>query len=393
MASCIDVTEQKRMREELQRSQRMESLSLFAAGIAHDFNNFLTSFFVGIELIKKELPPRTPGQEYLAIVMSVFSRAKDLTHRLLAFAKGGSPVRKLLNVYDVVRESCALSLSGSRIQHNVAVDEDTWLVEADANQLSQVFNNIIINARQAMLDHGTVDITIRNCRIPEGGDGALPRGEYVEVLFRNDGPGIPEDVLPRIFDPFFTTKQEGSGLGLATSYAIIKNHGGHISAASLPGQGASFRVLLPALREVKAEGEQELSAEAAPGEGRVLLMDDEEAICNLVKAILTRAGYRVSTASNGQEALRAYRQAAAAHQPFDLAILDLTIRGGMGGEETLAELRTVDPHVAAIASSGYSDTAILSQMKAHGFLGVLPKPYLSHELLSTVRAVISERSQ
>jgi PAS domain S-box-containing protein len=391
MVSCLDVTEQKRMREELQRSQRMESLSLFAAGIAHDFNNLLTGLFVGIELIRKELPPRTPGQEYLAVVMSVFSRARDLAHHLLAFAKGGSPVRKKLNASVVVKESCALSLSGSRIQHNVVVDKNLWLIEADANQLSQVFNNIIINARQAMDDHGTMDITVRNCPAPEGGDGALPPGEYVEIHFKNDGPGIPSDVLPRIFDPFFTTKKEGSGLGLATSYAIIKNHGGHINAASPPGHGVSFRVWLPALREAIEERSKEVPPEETAGEGRVLLMDDEESICKLAKAILIKAGYRVSTASNGQEALRAYRQAVASRQPFDLAILDLTIRGGMGGEETLAELRTVNPHIAAIASSGYSDAVVLSRMKELGFLGVLPKPYLAHELLSTVKAMTTPR--
>ncbi len=389
MASCVDVTEQKRMREELQRSQRMESLSLFAAGIAHDFNNLLTGLFVGMELIRTEIPPHTAGEKYLAVVMSAFSRAKDLTHRLLAFAKGGSPVRKRVSVSDVVRESCALSLSGSRIQHTIQAEKDLWVVEADPNQLSQVFNNIIINARQAMDDGGTVDIIVRNCVVCEGGDSTLPPGEYVEIQFKNNGPGIPDDILPRIFDPFFTTKQQGSGLGLATSYAIIKNHGGQISAASLPGQGPCFRVWLPALKEVEVEAEQGLAAVATAGEGRILLMDDEEAICDLVKAILAKAGYSVSTASNGQEAIRAYHQAAAAHQPFDLAILDLTIRGGMGGEETLTELRAMDPHIAAIASTGYSDVAMLSRMKAHGFLGVLPKPYLSHELLSTVKAVIT----
>jgi CheY-like chemotaxis protein len=288
-----------------------------------------------------------------------------------------------------VRESCTLSLSGSRIRHNVAVERDPWLVEADANQLSQVFNNIIINARQAMLDHGTVNITIRNCRLREGGEGTLPQGEYVEILFQNDGPGIPDDVLPHIFDPFFTTKKEGSGLGLATSYAIIRNHGGDISASSLPGHGASFRIRLPALEEVKVEAEHDLPAEATAGEGRVLLMDDEETISDLVGAILTRAGYEVATASNGRDAIKTYRQAAAAHQPFDIVILDLTIRGGMGGEETLAELRAANPHVAAIASSGYSDESMLSRMKERGFLGVLPKPYLTHELLSTVKAVIA----
>jgi PAS domain S-box-containing protein len=389
MASCIDVTEHRHMREELQRSQRMESLSLFAAGIAHDFNNLLTGFFAGVELIKKELPPGTPGQEYLSIVMSVFSRARDLTQRLLAFAKGGASVRKKISVADVVKESCSFSLSGSRIRHTIVMDKDPWLIEADASQLSQVFTNIIVNARQAMGDQGTVDITVRNCRIAEAATGSLRPGEYVEISFMDSGPGIPQDVLPRIFDPFFTTKKEGSGLGLATSYAIIRNHGGHISASSTAGHGASFIIWLPALSDMKEDVTPVVAPEAARGEGRVLLMDDEEAICRLATSILSRAGYSVFSVSNGRDALQAYRQAVAAHQPFDLAILDLTIRGGMGGEETLAELRTMNPRIAAIASSGYADSGMLTQMKEHGFLGVLPKPYLAHELLSIVKAVIT----
>ncbi len=391
MASCIDVTEQKRMREELQRSQRFESLSLFAAGIAHDFNNLLTGLFVGLELLKDDLPPRSPTRDHFPIVMSVFTRARDLTQRLLAFSKGGSPVRKKLKVSDVVRESCALSLSGSHVRHTVEEDDGVPLVEADANQLSQVFNNIIINSRQAMGDHGTLAITLRNCPLTEESVGTLPSGSYVAIRFDDTGPGIPEAIIGRIFDPFFTTKKEGSGLGLATSYAIVKNHGGHIAAASNPGGGASFTVWLPALREGKVEVEAQPPGPAVSGVGRILLMDDERAILTLTKHTLVNAGYEVSTACNGEEAVALFRQGVADRRPYDLCILDLTIRGGMGGVETLTALRAIAPETAALASSGYADAGMVSQIRKNGFLGLLPKPYLAHELLSTVTAAIGRK--
>jgi two-component system, cell cycle sensor histidine kinase and response regulator CckA len=388
MASGIDVTEQKRMREELQRSHRMESLSLFAAGIAHDFNNLLTGLFVGLELIRDDLPPQGIAREQYGVIMSVFTRARDLTQRLLAFSKGGVPVQKKLAVADVVRESCALSLSGTRIHHELTVDKDAWLVMADASQLSQVFTNIIINARQAMGDQGRLDIAVGNRSLAEGGVEALPAGEYVSIQFTDNGPGIPETAVDRIFDPFFTTKKEGSGLGLATSYAIVKNHGGCIVASSRPQGGASFTVWLPACGERRQESHEEAAPPATGGDGRILLMDDEEAILKLARQILARAGYEVAIAATGEDALALHRKAVAAHKPFDLVILDLTIRGGMGGMETLAALQEITPRLPAIASSGYTDGDVIDKVKENGFLGLLPKPYRAHELLSTVKATM-----
>jgi PAS domain S-box-containing protein len=392
MASCIDISEQVRMREELQRAQKLESLSLFAAGIAHDFNNLLTGMFNGLELVKDCLPEKSPAQDQFEMTVSVFERARDLTKRLLAFAKGGSPIRRKLKVADVVRESCALSLSGSRIRHTVTVTENPWLVEADANQLSQVFNNIILNARQAMEDQGLLDISIANRSLSADVVGALPAGDYVVINFRDTGPGIPENAIPRIFDPFYTTKKEGSGLGLVTSYAIVKNHGGHIGVTSQVGAGASFEVWLPGLRKWEQERPPAPIPETTRGFGRILLMDDEVTIRKLAEHLLVKAGYVVSTAADGREAIEIYRRAMEEGSPFDLVVLDLTIRGGMGGEEALAKLKMFDPRVAAIASTGYSEESTLSRVKQHGFLGLLPKPYRSHELLSTVKAAVTRKA-
>jgi len=388
MASCLDVTEQLRMREALLRAQKMESLSLFAAGIAHDFNNLLTGLFAGLELMKDALPETGPARDQFQVALSVFSRARELTQRLLAFSKGGTPARKRVAVDEVVRESCAISLSGSPISCEVNVEAGLWPVEADAGQMSQLFNNIILNAKQAMADRGRLDIEIGNLRITEGSAVMPPPGDYVTARIRDTGPGIPRELVARIFDPFFTTKKEGSGLGLATSYAIVKSHGGHIEAFSREGNGATFQIWLPALRETGQEEGKGPVQEPARGEGRILLMDDEESILTFTKIILGKAGYEVSTASCGEEALPIFRQAAASDRPIDLAILDLTIRGGMGGEETLAAIRSIDPHAAAIASTGYSDQEALSRARRQGFLGLLPKPYLAHEMLSTVKAAI-----
>jgi two-component system, cell cycle sensor histidine kinase and response regulator CckA len=390
MGSCIDITDQKLMREELQRAQRMESLSLFAAGIAHDFNNLLTGMFAGLQLMGEELPKASSARDSLSIVMSVYSRARDLTQRLLAFAKGGAPMRRKLKVSDLVRESCALSLSGTPLHCTILDEGGDGAIEADPNQLSQVFTNIVINARQAMADQGTLAIAVRRRSITADEPSALSPGDYIAVSFQDSGPGIPDDVAARIFEPFFTTKSTGSGLGLATSYTIVKNHGGLIEVSTRVGAGACFTVWLPVLGEARPEAPREQPQQPSRGTGRVLLMDDEESIRKLGQRILARAGYEVVAAKDGDEAADLARRSAAEMKRFDLAILDLTIRGGMGGEETLAALRAIDPGLPVLASSGYSDVGALDDVKRKGFIGLLPKPYLAHELLSVVKASLGD---
>ncbi len=389
MASCVDITEHKHLQEEIQRTQKLEALSLFAAGIAHDFNNLLTGLFNNLDLAQDQLPPDSPAHAQFSTALSVFGRARDLTESLLTFAKGGGPIRRAVSVPDILQESCALSLSGSSIRYELSADEPLKLVEANANQLSQVFSNIILNARQAMGDNGTLRISAKNCSLEAGRVGTLPEGEYVIVSFKDSGPGIPERVMPKIFDPFFSTKQKGSGLGLATSYSIIKNHGGHIRATSHAGTGATFEIWLPAWKGERSEEIEETAPEDALGSGRILIMDDEDSVRNVAQTMLARAGYEVIGAVDGAEALKLYREAFSARNPYDLVILDLTVRGGIGGEKTLAELRKIDPHVVGIASSGYLNSVALPQLKQYGFAGSLPKPYSRHELLSTVRAAIS----
>ncbi len=393
MLSCMDVTERKRMQEELQRHQKLESLNLFAGGIAHDFNNLLTGLFGNIQLARQELPPGSPAVEYLDEVAGVFERAKDLAQRLLTYAKGTSANIREVRVDEVLHECCVLSLSGSNVRCDFKMAEGLWTVRADANQLSQVFNNLVINARQAMKDGGDITITAENRRIEADEIAQLPAGKYVVIAIKDTGTGIPEEVLPRVFDPFFTTKPDGSGLGLATSYAIVKYLGGHIGVVSIPGAGATFSVCLPAHFGARAAAPVKSTIEVYRGDGRVLVMDDEKVIRNLVRQMLRLGGYDGVVAADGEEALEIFRSSISSGEPFSAVILDLTIRGGMGGAATAVELLRLDPNAAIIISSGYTDDAAVSQLREMGCIELIPKPYLLHELLATVKAVISQRRQ
>jgi two-component system, cell cycle sensor histidine kinase and response regulator CckA len=388
---CVDVTENKKIQEELQRAQRLEALSIFAGGIAHDFNNFLTSLFCNIELAQMKLPADSPARSNLNTVLAVFERAKDLTQRLLSFSKGRVSAKKEIKITDIINECCSLSLSGTNIHFQLNADKDMWTVEGDANQLAQVFNNIIINARQAMAEGGTITISIRNRILAENQIAELPAGKYVEIAIKDEGAGIADAVLPKIFDPFYTTKEQGTGLGLATSYSIVNYYGGHISVVSEAGAGSTFTVWLPVPGKVSTVSRKSPDKADFKGSGLVLVMDDDQVVRNTTKQLLESAGYEVLTAANGKDALAIYQQAIAAGRKFAVAILDLTVRGGMGGAETIVHLRKIDPQAAVIVSSGYTNDRVFMKAQEYGFAAAIAKPYLPHELLSTVKAATANR--
>ncbi len=380
-----DITARKRAEEELQRAEKLESLKVLAGGIAHDFNNLLGGIFGYLDLARTELPKDHPAYEYLNKSLSAFERARHLAHQMLTFARGGAPVKKTLRLPDILTESCSLALSGSNIRCEYRISDGLWLIEGDENQLSQVFNNIVINAWQAMPDGGTVTVSAENRMLEAGEAGNLPAGRYVVVAVRDEGVGIPEKIIDKIFDPFFTTKQRGSGLGLATCHSIITRHSGHISVASKPGEGSVFTVFLPA-SELSASIETGKVTDAdLRGTGRILIMDDEKVIREMARDILSKHGYEVVVTADGKEAVDAYVRALEEKQGFDLVILDLTVPGGMGGEKTLSELKKIDPQVAAIVSSGYCDNTVLADFATHGFSGMVAKPYRADELLLTVK--------
>jgi CheY-like chemotaxis protein len=264
-------------------------------------------------------------------------------------------------------------------------------IDADEGQVSQVINNLIINATQAMPEGGVIDISAENFTIKDSSFLTLKKGDYVLITFTDHGVGIPSDKIHQIFDPFFTTKDKGSGLGLATTYSIIKNHGGHIAVESEEGIGTTFFVYLPALNK-EPEPRKRAAEKLIKGSGRILVMDDEEFIREAAEELLRMAGYDVSSASNGDEAISAYRAAKTQGAPFDVVIMDLTIPGGKGGKEAIKELKAIDPEVKAIVSSGYSNDPIMANFKKYGFSGVVAKPYKLSELSLAVKTVIEDKS-
>jgi PAS domain S-box-containing protein len=387
-----DITARKRAEEEMQRAARLESLKMFAGGIAHDFNNLLGGIFGHIDLARSELPTKHKAAEYLDKSFPAFERAKHLARQLLTFAKGGAPIRKPVRLPDLIRDTCALSLSGSNVKCKHRFADQLWAVEGDENQLAQVFGNLMINASQAMPEGGVVTVVAENRTIEAGRIGKLSAGRYVTVTVWDQGIGIPEKLLDKIFDPFFTTKLRGSGLGLATSHSIITRHGGHIEVASKQGEGSAFTIWLPA--SVSQDLSEDLKESVADlcGSGRILVMDDERIIREVINHILTGAGYEVVLTAEGKETVEEYGKAMRTKKAFRAVILDLTVPDGMGGEKTLRELKKLDPDVVAIVSSGYSDDDLLANYSAHGFAAMVSKPYRSSELLLTVKHALGSKS-
>lgn len=385
-----DITDRKRVEEELAKSEKLESIGVLAGGIAHDFNNILTGVVGNVSLAKEDVEPGSDVFETLDNAETALDRARDLTHQLLIFARGGTPVRRVASVANLIRESARFSLHGSNVKCELNLSEQLHHAEIDTGQISQVLNNLIINADQAMPDGGVITISAENVSLDSNSAVPLDDGEYIYVTITDQGIGIPEDYLGRIFDPFFTTKQKGSGLGLASAYSIVKNHGGHLQCESQLGHGTTFRIYLPACRQdvkqATATGDENLS-----GTGRILIMDDEQVVRDVAGTILKRFGYRVDLALDGRQAITMYAESLSLEDPYDVVILDLTVPGGMGGRKTIQELLRVDPDVKALVCSGYSNDPVLANYRDLGFRGIISKPFKPGELAKAVRDVISRR--
>jgi len=389
MGIIRDITEYKDMEKEREKADRLESLGVLAGGIAHDFNNFLTGILGNISLAKLHLDPKDDVYEILQESEAAAQSARSLTQQLLTFSKGGSPVRINTNIKDLIRSSANFVLSGSNVRCDSEFPKKLWDVKADKGQLSQVFNNLILNADQAMPEGGSVTIRAKNLIIKEDETLPLKKGRYVMIEIRDKGIGIPKNVLPKIFDPFFTTKQKGSGLGLSTVFSIIKRHEGFVTVQSELEKGTSFFIYLPAVDRtiVKTRKEKKIPK----GKGKILIMDDKFFVRNAAMKALKMFGYEVKGVSKGEEAISLYKEEKNKGKPFDLIILDLTIPGGMGGEDTLKKLREFSPEIKAIVSSGYSDNPVMSEYKKHGFNAIVRKPYQYEELCEIVRKVLKEK--
>ncbi|MFB3146731.1 MAG: ATP-binding protein, partial [Nitrospirales bacterium] len=374
-----DITERRRMDEERVRATKLESIGILAGGIAHDFNNILTAVFANIGLAKmlsvKEGASLNPAiVERLTAAEKACLRARDLTKQLLTFAKGGTPVKNRASVARFITETAGFALRGSNVRCDLTLPDHLWSVEVDEGQMSQVIQNLIINADHAMPDGGVIQIKAENIAVDSWHGLPIKSGQYVKVSIQDQGSGIPPENLSKIFDPYYTTKQKGNGLGLATTYSIIKRHEGHITVQSEPGIGTNFVFYVPAVEK----GEPEIVVEESrvmQGSGRLLVMEDEEDIRDILGTMLVHLGYEVDFATDGSVAIELYRQAQEAGKPFTATILDLTIPGGVGGREAIQHLKALDQNVVALVSSGYSNDPVIATPEQFGFKGMVAKPY------------------
>ena len=385
------IAERQRMEDELLKVRKIESLGVFAAGIAHDFNNLLTGILGYISLAQVVARIDAKVIAYLSEAEQACQRATALTQQLLTFAKGGAPVRHTVSMVELLKESVGFALRGANVRGDIQMAADLWPVDVDAGQMSQVVHNVVLNAVQAMPGGGTVEVRAENIAFEADAPFPLVEGQYVQITLQDYGCGIPKEVLSNIFDPYFTTKAEGSGLGLATAYAIVTKHDGYITVTSEVGLGTTVVIYLPASQHAL------VSAQPRPliplsGSGRILVMDDEEVIRNLLRELLETLGYTVECVQDGAEAVAVYQCAQAAGQPFAMVILDYTIPGGMGGLETLHRLRAIDPQVKALISSGYANNPVMADWAYYGFRGVVAKPYTMAQLQETLHNVLSGAS-
>ena len=390
VVAAADVTARKRMEDDLLKIQKLESIGTLAGGIAHDFNNILMGLFGNLALVKNELAPDHPAVEHLIDAQRSMNRATRLTQQLLIFAKGGNPVREGVSIGTLVEEVVRFDLSGSSVKPVFDIDPDLWLVEVDKGQIQQVFSNLTVNAKQAMPEGGHLYISMKNTSVAEGEIADLAARNYVRVVVRDEGEGIDEKFIGMIFDPYFTTRRMGRGLGLATTYSIMKKHGGCIAVESATGGGATFTLYLPVSGTDLLQTGPAGTGEVIDGAGklRVLVVDDEEMICKVTRRFLEREGFLVTTVQDGREAIECYREALEEDAPYAVVIMDLTIPGGMGGKEAVKKILELDTRARVIVSSGYAEDQVMANYSAYGFCGIAAKPYSREKLLAVVRQAL-----
>lgn len=390
-----DITERKRAEEERLTTSKLDSLGTLAGGIAHDMNNVLTVISGNIGLAQLETPTHCGNLlSFLAKAGQAAQHAARLSSQLLTFSKGGAPVKKVIALRDMLTRAAEFALYGSNLRAAIEIEDHLGKAEIDEGQIEQVINGLMINAREAMPNGGVVGVTAENYTIQEQSGSPLAPGRYVKVSIADAGPGVPADLVTKIFDPYFTTKPTSSGLGLAICYSIIKKHGGYLHLENNTSSGATFTFYLPMARtRVMHDPLQPNDEGPERHQQKILVMDDEAAIRDLTSQLLSTLGYDVTAVPDGSEAVRIYERAQRKGEGFKAVILDATIRGGIGGVETIERLRNLDPHVNAIICSGYSDAAAISRFLTYGFRGALSKPFTRRELADALGKALAEDQQ
>jgi PAS domain S-box-containing protein len=382
-----DISERKKSESERLTKSKLESLGTLAGGIAHDLNNILTVISGNIGLAQIEAPSDSGNLlGFLSKAGQAAQHAAHLSSQLLTFSKGGAPLKKIVSIGDLLERSAEFALYGSNLRADFDIAVDLWKAEVDAGQIEQVINALVLNAREAMLNGGTVRVRARNVVIEENANALLPAARYIKISVTDRGTGISEELQTKIFDPYFTTKPTATGLGLAISYSIVKKHGGLLLLESSSAEGSVFSFYLRASEHAVSTPEARVAGRPFHyNHQRILIMDDEAAIRELTSQLLGTLGYEVTAVQDGLEAVRLYERALRRGEHFQAVILDATVRGGMGGVATIERLRSMDPKVNAIICSGYSDEAALSEFLAYGFRGALPKPFTRSELADALQ--------
>ncbi len=378
-----DVTEREKTAQELQRIQKVESVGVLAGGIAHDFNNILAAILgnLSLSLLNENLAPTT--RVFLQAAEKATLRARDLTHQLLTFSKGGAPIKELSSLIEVIQDSADFVLHGKQATCRVSCPDDLWLVNIDKGQISQVIQNLVLNASQAMVGGGNIRISCVNAKeIAELTYSGNRKGKYIKISISDDGIGIPTQLVDKIFDPYFSTKKEGSGLGLAICHAIISKHDGQIFVSSKPGVGTTFSIYLPASGngQIHARDKGAVSSPAM-GKLKIMILDDDEMVRDVAKSMLTLLGHEVIFATDGHEAVELYKKSG---NSIDLMVMDLTIPGGMGGKEAVREILNLNPEAKVVVSSGYSNDPVMSRFRDYGFCAALVKPYQMSEFTKVI---------
>ena len=393
IASGLDITEQRAAERELRKKEKLESISLLAGGIAHDFNNILTALIGNLSLARAEAKKDKSLENRLEEAEKASLRARNLARQLLNFVKEGSPLQTTVGLSKLIRETVQFTLRGSNVRADFKLPENLAPVKVDPGQISQIFENLTINAVQAMPEGGIITISGKDLTpesIPERDDIPTPlAAKYVAISFTDSGSGMEPGVMKRIFQPYFTTKSRGTGLGLTTCYSIAKNHLGLLTVSSQLGLGTTFILYLPASTEkIENSGEELVEKPLSSGSGKILVVDDEKPILLLLEETLTSFGYQYAGASDGPAGVKAYEKAHAKGEPFDLVIMDLTIPGEMSGLQAMARIHEIDPKAKGIISTGYSQSEIMRDYTKHGFQGAIAKPYNIQELLTAIQKIL-----
>ena len=391
----VDITEQKQIKEELQKISNIESLGALAGGIAHDFNNLFMGIFGNIEMAKELLPPSASEYNFLQAALQSLEKAKSLTAQLLTFSRGGEPIIKTTSLRYLIEEAKNNILQEPHIKTTLDFSPDLWLVSIDQDQMNQVLHKLFTNAKEAMPAGGTLVIHAEN-EVIEKDNGTLSRGNYVKFSVRDEGSGIAPDNLARIFDPYFSTKtkgiDKGTGMGLAVCHSIITKHKGQITVESALGKGTTFTLFLPASMEDEKGAEKYDGQDHHPPQkrARILILEDEKKVSEVVEMMVTRLGHDPEIVEDGRELIDRYQKALYTATPFDVVILDLTIHDGMGGKEVLEHLLRIDPQVKAIVASGYTDDVVMANFEMYGFMASLAKPYSLNALKNTLASYCQE---